>query len=94
MKKKSLILIIIWTIVIIPLIPVLINCGNWYNNGANIAWEGEEWVYGMEAVKIMLQWIIAFYFPLFIIWAIFFIVAIIITVLAIIKKNNYISNNK
>lgn len=89
MKKKSLILIIMWTIIIIPLIPVLSNCSDWYNNGANVAWEGEEWVYGLEAVQIMLQWGIAFYFPLFIIWAMFFIVAIIITVLAIIKKNNY-----
>lgn len=94
MKKKSLILILIWTIVIIPLIPVLINCSNWYNYGANIAWEGEKWVYGLEAVQIMLQWVIAFYFPLFIIWAIFFIVAIIITILARIKKNNNMNDNK
>lgn len=92
--KKSLILIIIWTIVIIPLISVWINCCDWYNNGANIAWEGEEWVYGLEAVKIMLRWVIAFYFPLFIMWAISFIIAVIITVLAIIKKNNYVSYNK
>lgn len=46
MKKKSLILIIIWTIVIIPLISVLINCSDWYKNGANVAWEEEKWEYG------------------------------------------------
>lgn len=94
MKKKSLILIIIWTIVIIPLIPVLINCSNWYNNGANVAWEGEKWEYGLQAVYTMLQWSIAFYYPVFIIWGIFFIDAIIITILAIIKKNNCINDNK
>ena len=94
MKKKSLILILMWTIVIIPLIPALINCSDWYKNGANVAWEGEKWEYGLQAVCTMLQWGIAFYYPVFIIWVIFLIVAIIIAILARIKKNNNMNDNR
>lgn len=50
--------------------------------------------YGLQAVCTMLQWGIAFYYPVFIIWVIFLIVAIIIAILARIKKNNNMNDNK
>lgn len=39
-----------------------------YQNGANVALEGIEMVYGIEAISFILSLYIALYFPLFIIW--------------------------
>ena len=50
--------------------------------------------YGLQAVCTMQQWGIASYYPVFIIWVIFLIVAIIIAILARIKKNNNMNDNK
>ena len=56
-----------------------------YQNGANVAFEGIEMLYGIEAIFFILSLYIAFYFPLFIIWIFLLFTSILLTIVTIIK---------
>lgn len=83
MKKRTKLLIsmiIIWIVVIIPSVILAIKCIKYYIEGINVAWEGIQMVYGMDAVWEATIMYIVFYFPLFVMWIILFVVAIVKTV--------------
>lgn len=84
-KKYLIITIILWTIVVLlMMIPIKESIYS-YQNGANVALEGIEMVYGIEAISFILSLYIAFYFPLFIIWILLLFASILLTIVTIIK---------
>lgn len=94
-RKKSLIItIIMWILVIIQLIYIFTKYIFYYKKGINIALEGTKMVYGISAIKDILFFYIAFYFPIFIIWIISFTITVILTIYTIIKYNSFIKKNK
>ena len=84
-KKYFIITIILWIVVILFMIEPIKECIYGYQNGTNVALEGIEMAYGMEAISFTLSLYIAFYFPLFIIWILLLILAITLTIATIIK---------
>lgn len=84
-KKYLIITIILWTIVVLlMMIPIKESIYS-YQNGANVALEGIEMVYGIEAISFILFLYIALYFPLFIIWILLLFASILLTIVTIIK---------
>lgn len=87
-RKLVIVTIIMLIVVIIPFAEISIKSIECYKDGVNIALEGTKMIFGMEAVRETLTMYIVFYFPLFVIWIMLFIAAVIITVLNINDKNN------
>lgn len=84
-KKYLISTIILWILVICLLIvPFKESIGSYYN-GTNIALEGVEIIYGMEAFFSTLSLYISFYFPIFIIGIVLLLISIILTTMTIIK---------
>ncbi len=84
-KKYLIITIVLWIMVILLTIMPVKESIDSYQNGANIALEGIEMIYGIEAISFILSLYIAFYFPLFIIWILLLITSIVFTIVTIIK---------
>ena len=81
-KKYLIITIILWTIVVLlMMIPIKESIYS-YQNGANVALEGIEMVYGIEAISFILSLYIAL---LFIIWILLLFASILLTIVTIIK---------
>lgn len=84
-KKYLIITITLWVMVILLMIVPVKESIYSYKNGANIAFEGTEMVYGIEAFAFVLSLYIAFYFPLFMLWILLLIESIVLTVVTVIK---------
>ena len=84
-KKYLITTIILWIIVILLMINPVKESIYSYQNGVNVALEGIEMIYGIEAISFILSLYTAFYFPLFIIWVLLLIATILLTIVTIIK---------
>ena len=80
-SKQLVLWILVIYLMIIPLKESIASC----YNGVNIALDGVEIVYGMEAFSFTLSLYIAFLFPIFIIWITLLLLSIILTIITIIK---------
>lgn len=84
-KKYLIITIILWILVILLMIIPVKESIYSYRNGTNVALEGTEMIYGVDAFFFILSLYAAFYFPLFIIWILLLITTIVLTIITIIK---------
>lgn len=85
--------IVIWILVVILMIlPIKESIDN-YQHGMETALHGGNIIYGMEAFLFTLSLYICFYFPVFLLWLVLFIEAIVVTITTIVKYKKHSRNS-